>query len=97
MKLTGIEVPVETVSHMAPNMVLKSNSRIWSMALVTVAAFGITLALSKVVIADDQGTASVVKVDPSSMTEGEAFLEVTADQDGMCYKLINGQWVWVPC
>ncbi len=76
MKLTGVEVPFETVSNMAPNTVL-------------------------VVIADDEGKIRVVKVDPSSMTEDEAFLKVTAHQEqpqAGCWVMVSGKLTWVdPC
>lgn len=54
-----------------------------------------------VVIADNQGAVRVVKVDPSSMTEGEAFLKVTANEEqpqAGCWVTINGKLTWVdPC
>lgn len=76
MKLTGIEVPVETLSDIEPNTVL-------------------------VVLSDDEGKVRVVKVDPSSMAAGEAFLKVTASQEkpqAGCWVMINGNPVWKdPC
>ena len=55
-----------------------------------------------VVISDDQGKFRVVKIDPSSIVMGEAFLKVVADasdkQPGGCWVMVNGVPVWKdPC
>jgi hypothetical protein len=53
------------------------------------------------VISDEQGTVSVVKGDPSSLVEGDAFLRVTASQEQLqsgCWVMVNGEPVWKdPC
>jgi hypothetical protein len=54
-----------------------------------------------VVISDEQGTVNVVKVDPSSLVDGDAFLRVTASQEQLqsgCWVMVNGKPVWMdPC
>ncbi|HOW76120.1 MAG TPA: hypothetical protein P5102_05045 [Candidatus Competibacteraceae bacterium] len=54
-----------------------------------------------VVISDDQGKVSVVKVDPESVPTGTAILRVTATEDQLqsgCWVRTNGSWKWKdPC
>lgn len=54
-----------------------------------------------VVISDAQGKVKVIKTNPSSMAEGDAFLRVAASQgqsQSGCWVFINGMPVWKdPC
>ncbi|MDG4553801.1 MAG: hypothetical protein P9E24_06085 [Candidatus Competibacter sp.] len=58
-----------------------------------------------VVISDQNGVKKLVKIDNSSLPDGEVVLRVEANtttegpqpQSG-CYVLIGGKWIWVdPC
>lgn len=54
-----------------------------------------------VVIANEQGTVKVVKIDPASIAEGDAFLRVNTSQEqpqAGCWVMVNGAPVWKdPC
>ncbi len=84
MSLTGVEVPHGTIENI--KKYIKPN-----MVLV--------------VISDDEGKVRVAKVDHPSIPTDQPFLKITAGSSpdtaqaqGGCWKLINGQLVWVnPC
>ena len=84
MSLTGVELPHGTIENI--KKYIKPN-----MVLV--------------VISDDEGKVRVAKVDHPSIPTDQPFLKITAGSSpdtaqaqGGCWKLINGQLVWVnPC
>ena len=84
MSLTGVEVPHGTIENI--KKYIKPN-----MVLV--------------VISDDEGKVRVAKVDHPSIPTDQPFLKITAGSSpdtaqaqGGCWKLINGQLVWFnPC
>ncbi len=47
------------------------------------------------VISDEAGTKQVLRLNTDAIKENETLLRNTTT--GLCYKFINGQWVWVPC
>ena len=47
------------------------------------------------VISDEAGTKQVLRLNTDAIKENEILLRNTTT--GLCYKFINGQWVWVPC
>jgi len=46
-------------------------------------------------VADQTGEKQVFRLNTDGIQENQTILRNT--ETGMCYKLINGQWVWVPC
>jgi hypothetical protein len=46
-------------------------------------------------VVDGAGTKQFFRLNTSAIEENQTILCNT--QDGMCLKLIDGKWVWVPC
>jgi len=69
MKLTGVEVPVDTLAKIEPNTVL-------------------------MVISDEKGAVTVVKLDQDSIAENESLVRVASG----CWVYIGGKRKWIdPC
>ena len=47
------------------------------------------------VISDEAGKKQILRLNTDAIKENETILCNTTT--GLCLKLINGQWVWVPC
>ena len=47
------------------------------------------------VISDGAGKKQILRLNTDAIKENETILRNTTT--GLCYKFINGQWVWVPC
>ncbi len=46
-------------------------------------------------VVDGTGKKQVLRLNTAAIQENETILRNTAT--GLCWKLINGQWAWVPC
>ena len=47
------------------------------------------------IVVDGAGKKQTLRLNADGIKENETILRNTAT--GMCFKLINGQWIWVPC
>jgi phosphotransferase system HPr-like phosphotransfer protein len=47
------------------------------------------------IMADQIGKKQVFRLNTDGIQENQTILRNT--ETGMCYKLVNGVWMWVPC
>ncbi|RUQ33645.1 MAG: hypothetical protein EKK68_01065 [Candidatus Competibacteraceae bacterium] len=47
------------------------------------------------VMTDGTGKKQVLRLKTDAIQENDVLLRNTTT--GLCYKFINGQWIWVPC